>query len=229
MKNTILLIEDDYSIADALSFLLKREGYNVLLASKGQAGIQLYNANDINLVILDVMLPDINGFDILKKINNNGVPVIMLTARGDIVDKVLGFELGADDYITKPFDNRELVARIKASIRRVNTYKEEENESIEVSKEITILRKAHKVIKNSEEIKLKPKEYNLLLFLSENKDIVFSREVLLDRIWGMDFSGDDRTVDVHVRRLRSKLDDKEGKIIETVFGIGYRMNRNEKE
>lgn len=223
------MIEDDFSIADALSFLLKKEGYNVLWASKGQAGIELYNANDINLVILDVMLPDISGFDILKRINSNGMPVIMLTARVDIVDKVLGLELGADDYITKPFDNRELIARIKTSLRRINTYKEEDSNLIEVNKRITILKKSHKVLMNSEEIKLKPKEYNLLLFLAENKDIVFGREVILDRIWGMDFSGDDRTVDVHVRRLRSKLEDKEGKIIETIFGVGYRMNKNEKE
>lgn len=224
MKNAILMIEDDYSIADAVSFLLKKEGFNVLWAANGTAGIEIFKSNDINLMILDVMLPDISGFDILKQIDTKSVPVIMLTARVDIVDKVLGLELGADDYITKPFDNRELIARIKAALRRVSSIKEDDNDEIKVGENVVIHKKSHKVEKDGAEIKFKPKEYNLLLFLAENKDVVFKREVLLDRIWGMDFEGDDRTVDVHIRRIRNKIDDQNG-VIETVFGIGYRMNK----
>ncbi|MDD6770190.1 response regulator transcription factor [Inconstantimicrobium porci] len=224
MKSTILMIEDDYSIADAVSFLLKKEGFNILWAANGKSGIELFKSNDIDLIILDVMLPDISGFDILKQIDNKNVPVIMLTARVDIVDKVLGLELGADDYITKPFDNRELIARIKAALRRISSIKEDNNDDIKVGENVVIHKKSHKVERDGIEIKFKPKEYNLLLFLAENKDVVFKREVLLDRIWGIDFEGDDRTVDVHIRRIRNKIDDHSG-IIETVFGIGYRMNK----
>lgn len=229
MKNTILFIEDDFSIADALGYVLKNEGFNVLWASRGQEGIKLFDINSIDLILLDVMLPDISGFDVLKKINQKGIPVIMLTARTDIVDKILGLELGADDYITKPFDNREVIARIKVALRRVSYYKEEAVEEIKIKNDIYILTKSRKVIVSEEETKLKPKEYNLLLFLAQNMDIVFEREVLLDKIWGLDFEGDARTVDVHIRRLRSKLKDTEGKLIETVFGVGYRMNRYEEK
>lgn len=225
MKHTVLIIEDDYSIADAISFMLKNEGYNALAASRGETGLELLAINPVDLVLLDVSLPDISGFEVLKKINSQTIPVIMLTARGDITDKVLGLELGADDYITKPFDIRELLARIKVALRRSKSSKQDNADVIHLSNGISIDVQARRVEKDGEPLQFKPKEYDLLLFLAQNRNIVFDRSTLLDRVWGMDYQGEDRTVDVHIRRLRSKLNDANGEIIETVFGVGYRMNQ----
>lgn len=225
MKQTVLIIEDDYSIADAITFMLRNEGYNALSASYGEDGLNLLAMNSVDLVLLDVRLPDINGFEVLKKINNQAIPVIMLTARTDITDKVLGLELGADDYITKPFDLRELLARVKVVLRRSKSSKEENDDIIRLSESIYIEVQARRVEKDGEPLQLKPKEYDLLLFLAQNRNRIFDRNTLLDRVWGMDYQGEDRTVDVHIRRLRSKLNDTDGKLIETVFGIGYRMNQ----
>lgn len=151
----------------------------------------------------------------------------MLTARNDIVDKVLGLELGADDYITKPFDVREVVTRVKVAIRRVKNYAGSTEEKavkdiLKADCDITVYKSERKVMKSGREIKLKPREFDLMLFLAENKGIVFTREKLLDKVWGLDYEGDSRTVDIHIRRLRSKLDD-DGSLIETVFGVGYKM------
>lgn len=226
MKHTVLIIEDDYSIADAITFMLKNEGYHALSASRGEDGLKLLSINPVDLVLLDVRLPDINGFEVLKKINRQAIPVIMLTARTDITDKVLGLELGADDYITKPFDIRELLARIKVALRRSNSSREDNADIIHISAGIHIDSQARRVEKDGEPLQFKPKEYDLLLFLAQNRNIVFDRSTLLDRVWGMDYQGEDRTVDVHIRRLRSKLNDVDGKIIETIFGVGYRMNQS---
>ncbi len=228
MNNKILLIEDDYSISDALTFALRKEGFNVRQGFTGEEGLDLFNRFEPELVILDLMLPDMNGFDICKKIaGENSIPIIMLTARNDIVDKVLGLELGADDYITKPFDVREVITRIKVALRRVESYankREEDVNTIELCKDIKIYKDRRTVYKNEEEIRLKPREFDLLLFLAERKGMVFTRESLLDYVWDMDYDGDLRTVDIHVRRIRSKLDGQEGdSIIETVFGVGYKM------
>lgn len=227
MKDKILLIEDDYSISDALSFALRKEGFITRQCYAGQDGIDVFETFSPSLVILDIMLPDISGFDVCRKINFDNTPIIMLTARNDIVDKILGLELGADDYITKPFDVREVITRIKVALRRVSNYsitikKQEEIDYIKLSSSIKLFKKQHKVLLNDEEIKLKPREFDLLLFLAQNREIVFSRDTLLDKVWGMDYDGDSRTIDIHIRRLRSKLMD-DNTLIETVFGVGYKM------
>lgn len=174
------------------------------------------------------MLPDISGFEVLKNLTKYNIPIIMLTARHDIVDKVLGLELGADDYITKPFDIRECIARVNVVLRRVkksksqDKYIEKDTNEIIIDN-IKILKNSRKVFVNNKEIKLKPKEMNLLLYLIENKNIAISRDQIMEKVWDDEYDGDFRTVDVHIRRIRQKLNNKD--IIETVFGIGYMLKR----
>lgn len=229
-KNKILIIEDEKSIIDILYYSLRKEGMEVVYGLNGREGMALVESFKPDLIILDLMLPDIDGFEICKIITvKYKIPILMVTARDDIMDKVLGLEMGADDYITKPFNIREVVARVKVALRRIenfnNNYMEKYQEKdIIVSENIVIIPKSRIVKKNDEEIKLKPREYDLLLLFSENKGRVFSRETLLDSVWTMDYDGDIRTVDVHVQRLRKKLDDKNNpSIIETIFGVGYKM------
>lgn len=216
---TVLIIEDEESILDILSYSLRKEGYRVHGAATGQEGLRLFEGIGPDVVILDLMLPDITGFDICKQLTaTSTVPILMLTARDDIVDKVLGLELGADDYMTKPFDVREVAARIKALLRRQSgststTY-------LIINDAVRIEARSHTVWKEQEQIALKPKEYELLLLFAQHKNQVFSREEILDTVWDFDYDGDARTVDVHVQRLRKKLGSS---IIETVFGVGYKM------
>lgn len=233
VNNKILLIEDELTICDILSYALSKEGFKVRYELSGEEGLKSIEDFKPELIILDLMLPDISGFDICKRVTlNYNIPIIMLTARDDIVDKVLGLEFGADDYITKPFDVREVVARVKTALRRRQKFQDviveiEKKKSrqtvIKITGGIEINNESRVVLKNSEEIKLKPREYDLLLILAENRGRVFSREQLLDMVWSMDFNGDFRTVDVHVQRLRKKLDKDSESIIETVFGVGYKM------
>lgn len=225
MNKNILIIEDEEDIRDILSHYLKKEGFSVMEAENGIQGIDIVKSKNVDLIILDLMLPDITGYEVCKKVSlNYKVPIIMLTAKNDIVDKVMGLEFGADDYITKPFDIREVIARIKVCIRRIESLKEKSQDVIKLSDNVKILESSREVFKGDNLIKLKPKEYNLLLILAKNKRTVLSRDVLLEKVWGYDFEGDSRTVDVHVQRFRKKLDgDKEKSIIETVFGIGYKM------
>lgn len=219
---TILIIEDEESILDILSYALRKEGYRVHGASTGEEGIRLFEGIDPDVVILDVMLPDQSGFDICKQLlATSTVPILMLTARDDIVDKVLGLELGADDYMTKPFDIREVLIRIKVLLRRAGN---STSSYLRVNDKVQIAPRAHIVLKEGEEVALKPKEYELLLLFAQHKNKVFSREEILDIVWDFDFSGDLRTVDVHVQRIRKKLDDpSRSSVIETVFGVGYKM------
>lgn len=224
MKSNIIVVEDEKSINDILTFALKSEGYNVRSAFLGEEARKLLSEDKTDLVLLDVNLPDESGFDLCKFINATyKIPIIMLTARTDIVDKVLGLELGADDYITKPFNIKEVLTRVKVALRRVSQYKNNvEKESVMLKNNVKIDFEGRIVYKEGNEVKLKPKEYELLQFLARNKNKVFSREELLDKVWGYEYYGELRTVDVHVRRLRSKLDDdKSNSIIETVFGTGY--------
>lgn len=226
MKNKILVVEDEISINDILSSALKAEGYQVRSAFTGREARILLDKFKPDLTLLDINLPDENGFEICKYINRGlSIPIIMLTARTDIIDKVLGLELGADDYITKPFHIKEVITRIKIALRRVEKYKfREEDDCINLTPRIRINYNSRTVLKDDIEIKFKPKEYDLLEYLSKNRNQVFSRDVLLDQVWGFDYDGDERTVDVHIRRLRSKLDCNDDKpIIETVFSIGYVM------
>lgn len=216
MKNKrILVVEDEFSINDVVSFALKKEGYQVKSVFNGKDALKEVNNFKPHLVLLDIMLPDMSGLNICKEISSS-IYVIMLTARNEVIDKILGIEIGADDYITKPFEIREVVARVNAIFRRLN--KEIEESGVRLDKE------NRKVFKEGKEILLKRKEFDLINFLNDNKNRVYSREELLDRVWGYDFQGEIRTVDVHIRRLRDKLgEDKENSIIETVFGVGYVM------
>lgn len=224
-KKKILVVEDEYSINDAITFALRKEGYDVRSVFNGIDALEKVSEFKPNLVLLDLMLPDIDGFDVCKEIYKNTY-VIMLTARGEIIDKILGLELGADDYIIKPFEIKEVLVRVKVIFRR-NEKRIVENNFLDEDKKTEIIQinaKERSVIKDGEGVMLRRKEFDLLNFLYENKGIVFSRNDLLDKVWGYDYEGDTRTVDVHIRRLREKLnEDKDKSIIETVFGIGYIM------
>ncbi|MGG7178902.1 response regulator transcription factor [Clostridium paraputrificum] len=224
MNNKVLIVEDEISINDILTSALRSEGYNVRSAFNGKEARLLLKDFNPDITLLDINLPDESGFDICRDINQNySIPILILTARTDIFDKVLGLELGADDYITKPFHIKEVLARVKIALRRVDKYKfKKDNNLIKLNKYIKINYESRIVFKNDIQIKLKPREYDLLEFLAKNRNKVFSREVILNQIWGFDYDGDDRTVDVHIRRLRSKLDDSSS-LIETVFSIGYVM------
>lgn len=220
----ILVVEDEISINDILTTALKSEGYLVRSCFSAREARDAMGRLKPDLALLDLNLPDENSFDLCREISAKFlIPVIILTARNDVVDKVLGLEFGADDYITKPFHIREVLARVKSALRSVEKYKEaNRGEDIEISKALTINMENRVVLKGGQEVKLKPQEYDLLEFLVKNRNRVFSREELLNKVWGFDYNGDIRTVDVHIRRLRSKLD-KEGdkSFVETVFGVGY--------
>lgn len=228
-QKKILIIEDEDYILDLLSYSLKKEGFITKFASNGEKGLELVQDFKPDLLILDLMLPDISGFEICKKVSKEyTIPIVMITAKSDTIDKILGIELGADDYITKPFDIREVIVRIKAIFRRIELISEaietEEFESIKVSNHIDVYKEKREVLKNNSRVELTNKEYDLLVFLAENKGRVFSRSELLDKVWGFEFVGDTRTVDIHVQRLRKKLDENKGtSFIETVFGIGYKL------
>ncbi|WP_055665475.1 response regulator transcription factor [Desnuesiella massiliensis] len=224
-KYKILIVEDEFSINDILTIALSKEGYRVRNVFNGKDALEVIEDFNPDLVLLDLMLPDIDGFDICKRISHKYL-VIMLTARNEIIDRVLGLELGADDYIAKPFDIREVCARIKALFRRLNNEERSCNydEFKDINSSIKINIKSRILLKDETEIFLKRKEFDLLLFLYENRNRVFSREELLDKVWGYEYEGDTRTVDVHIRRIRAKLDsENKESIIETVFGIGYVM------
>ncbi|MHB1315383.1 MAG: response regulator [Christensenellales bacterium] len=224
-NNKILIIEDEVSIADLLKYKLEKEGFVVEAVYTGTDGIKALKRFVPSLLLLDLMLPDINGLDICKTATvEYNIPIIMITAKTDVIDKVLGLESGADDYITKPFDFREVIARIKSTLRRMYPENTPEKNSKEILfQDIVIDNDGRIVYKNGDETALTPKEYDLLVFLCKNEGRVFTREYLLDVIWGYEFAGDTRTVDVHVRRIRKKLElDKE---LTTVFGVGYRLNR----
>ena len=230
VKKKILIIEDEYKIADLLAYSLIKEGFEARTASDGNTGLEVFHTFNPDLVILDVMLPDISGFDICRRITHvSKTPIIILTAKSDIIDKVLGLELGADDYVTKPFDVREILARINSIFRRIEQTVEIKDDrnmgKITVGSDIEIYKNEHTVLKNGLKVELTPKEYELFMLLSQNKGVVFSRSQLLDRVWGFEYPGDTRTVDIHIQRLRKKLDDKDSMLIETVFGVGYKLAR----
>ncbi len=228
-QKKILIIEDEESISDLLSYSLKKEGFIIKTAPNGELGLKLIQEFEPQLLILDLMLPGISGFDICKIVSKEYIiPIVMITAKSDTIDKILGIELGADDYITKPFDIREVVVRIKAIFRRIGLMAESvesrEFEGIKVCNDIYIYKEKREVLKNNSRVELTNKEYDLLLFLTENRGRVFSRSELLDKVWGFEFVGGTRTIDIHVQRLRKKLDEnKSMSIIETIFGIGYKF------
>lgn len=226
MNNEILIVEDDKSINDILFHTLKSEGYIPYSAFSLKDARDYLNVNLPDLILLDLNLPDGDGFQLCKEINlNNSIPIIILTAKSDIVDKVLDLELGADDYITKPFHIKEVISRIRAIFRRIEKTTNSSNSNFtNINENIKINFKNRTVLKNNDIIQLKPKEYELLEFFVQNRNKVFSREQLIDNVWEFSYDGDLRTVDIHIRRLRSKLDTKgTPSIIETVFSVGYIM------
>lgn len=229
MSDKILVCDDEAAIANIVKYNLEREKYEVEVAYDGEECLKILENNDFGLIILDVMMPKLDGFSTLREIRKtNNIPVIMLTAKEDEVDKILGLELGADDYVVKPFSMRELIARVKANLRRRDFEAEdksqvkEENEIIEEN-DLRIDLAKYEVKKRGKVVELTLREYELLKFLVLNKGQVFSREELLEKVWGYEYYGDIRTVDVTVRRLREKIEDKnkEFKYIITIRGVGY--------
>ena len=221
MAKNILVVEDEYSINDILTITLTNEGYNVESVFDGKTALERIKVCKPDLVLLDLMLPDIDGFEICKKISKDHL-VIMITARDSIFDKIIGLELGADDYIIKPFEIKEVIVRVKALFRSLDKEKSILSEElIDLGEGIEIDLLGQRVFKNGEEVQLKRQESALLFFLLKNRNRVFTRSELLDSVWGYDYYGDSRTVDVHVRRIRAKLDT--AILIETVFGKGYVM------
>lgn len=226
MDIKILVVDDEQAIADIIKFNFEREGYGVDIAKDGLEALNFVKDNTYSLILLDIMMPKLNGFDTLKEIRkSHKTPVIMLTAREDEVDKVLGLELGADDYVVKPFSIRELIARVKAVLRRFGPPTEEEGSEDEILTvgELEIDINKYEVKKNGKIIDLTLREFELLKFLSSNPGVVFSREELLEKVWEYEYYGDIRTVDVTIRRLREKVEDtsKDYKYILTKRGVGY--------
>lgn len=222
MGKRILIVEDEKNIVDILSFNLVREGYETLEAYDGVAGLQLATEQDPDLVLLDLMLPKMSGFDVCKGLRASGrsTPVIMLTAREEENDKVLGLELGADDYITKPFEIEELLARIRAALRKRSAGPN--GGTLLTAGPLTMDTERHEVTVKGQGVELTRKEFDLLRYLLENKERVISRESLLDNVWGFDFVGETNAVDVYIRFLRAKLDEQfDIKLIHTVRGVGY--------
>ncbi|WP_370832126.1 response regulator transcription factor [Clostridium sp.] len=219
----ILIVEDEMSINDILTTALKREGYDVMSAFSAKEAEIIFNGFKPGLVLLDLMLPDGKGEELCKVMYKKAC-VIMITAKSNILDKLNGMEIGADDYITKPFDIREVKMRVKVALRRLEVQENTTAIRKEIEKGLFIDIEKREVKKDGEIIKLSKKEFDILYMLYRNKEIVFSREQLLNKIWGIDYYGDDRTVDVHIRRIREKLGEEKGEsIIETVFGVGYVM------
>lgn len=222
----ILIADDDELIVNLIEQNLALEGYETIAAYDGEQTVELARQHNPDLIILDIMMPKKDGYQVCLELKNTGIPIIMLTAKTDISDRLIGLELGADDYILKPFDSRELVARIKAIFRRLDKPKDRWPLTVPLNKAgkgtgVQILEEARRVTVDAAEVKLTPKEYELLLLFYDNPDRVFTRAKILDMVWGFEYFGDTRTVDIHVQRLRKKLGPY-GEFIETVFGVGYR-------
>ena len=229
MEKKILVVDDEKAIGEILKINLEKEGYKVAVAMDGEEGVALALKLNPDLILLDVMLPKMDGFEVCKKIRRESeVPIVMLTARTEEIDKILGLELGADDYVTKPFSIRELMARVKANLRRTNVPSVPDNEenTIKIG-EITINTESYELKKSGKIIDLTLREFELVKYLAEAPGRIFSREILLEKVWGYEYYGDMRTVDVTVRRLREKIEDdaSEPKYIMTRRGVGYYFSK----
>lgn len=230
MEKTVLVVDDEVHIQELIKFNLMKSGFKVLTADNGNDALKMAENDKPDLIFLDLMLPGKDGLEVCKEIRKNPftetIPIIMITAKGEELDKILGLELGADDYITKPFSVRELVARAKAILRRAG-FKQTDN-SFKFG-DISIDFQKHEVCKNGEKVDLTLKEFELLEILMKNKGRVMTRDFLLDKIWGYEYIGETRTVDVHVRHLRQKIEenDKNPMYIQTIRGIGYKFNYGE--
>jgi DNA-binding response OmpR family regulator len=233
MVDKILVVEDEAALLETLQYNLAKEGYLVYTAADGLAAVEVARRERPDLILLDIMLPKLDGLEVCRILRRDmNVPIIMLTARTDEVDRVVGLEMGADDYVTKPFSMRELLARVKALLRRVRLLREEmaadqERPTAQVLEfgNITIDEARHEVLLDGELLALSPKEYDLLLFLARHRGATLTRDLILDRVWGWDFGGGTRTVDVHIRGLREKIepDPANPSRIVTVRGVGYRF------
>lgn len=223
MKEKILIVDDEKSILDVLAYTLKREGYLVETAYDGQEALDKIKVFNPNILILDLMLPIINGYDVCRKLEGKNIGIIMLTAKNDIVDKVLGLELGADDYLTKPFDIREVLARVKSLSRRFKKVTDIKDNNSEITiNEFSINLKQRTVSINNVSLEFTSTEFTLLYLLLSNPNVAYSRDQLLDLVWGMEYVGVTRTVDTHVQRIRKKLGSKYQNLIQTVHGLGYK-------
>lgn len=226
-KQKILIVDDDANIAELISLYLTKECYDTRMVHDGEEALQIYEQYGPNLILLDLMLPGIDGYQVCREIRSkSNVPIIMLSAKGEIFDKVLGLELGADDYMIKPFDSKELVARVKAVLRRYQPVKKETtptNIKCVEYPDLIINQSNYSVLYYGRPIDMPPKELELLYFLASSPNQVFTREQLLDHIWGYEYIGDTRTVDVHVKRLREKIKDHMTWSLSTVWGVGYKF------
>jgi len=222
-KTKVLVIDDDMNICELIRLYLEKEGYEVKAVYNGKSGIEAFSEFTPNIAVLDIMLPGMDGWQVCREIRKvSNIPIIMLTAKGETFDKVLGLELGADDYMVKPFDPKELIARVKAVLRR---YERKDFDTQEIVYPNLVINKTNYTVKlNGKDLELPPKELELLYFLASNSNKVFTREQLLEHVWGFDFYGDSRTVDVHVKRLREKID-LPGQVwqLKTVWGVGYKF------
>ncbi|HIS02993.1 MAG TPA: response regulator transcription factor [Candidatus Pullichristensenella avicola] len=224
MKTKIMVVDDDPNIRELVRLYLEKEGFEVACAERGDEAVKAFRASPPNLMLLDVMLPGMDGWQVCREVRKiSNIPIIMLTAKDETFDKVLGLELGADDYIVKPFDMKELVARIKAVIRRFQAAETPEKELVFPG--LTINISQYTVTYMGKPLEMPPREIELLYFLASHPGMVFTREQLLEQVWGYDYFGDSRTVDVHVKRLREKLSGGEelGWQIKTVWGVGYKF------
>jgi two-component system response regulator RegX3 len=224
----ILIVEDESSFSEAISFLLGKEGFETDVAENGRVALELFKASAYDLVLLDLMIPEVSGIEVCRAIRTTSmVPIIMLTAKDSEVDKVVGLELGADDYVTKPYSSRELVARIKAVLRRgtFESMDADSNSAIQVAGNIRMDVERHQVTVNGTLINLPLKEFELLEFLMRNTGRVLTRGQLIDRVWGGDYYGDTKTLDVHIKRLRSKIEEDPAnpQLIQTIRGLGYKF------
>jgi two-component system OmpR family response regulator len=226
-SSKILVVEDDPDLLETLKYNLKKESYTVVTAVDGEQALEAARKEKPDLIILDVMLPKLNGFEVCRILRKDmTVPVLMLTAKASETDRVVGLEIGADDYVTKPFSMRELIARIRAMLRRTKIAAEQpDSEALLKIGDIGLDISRHTASKGKVALDLTPKEFDLLVFLARHKGLVFSREQLLEKVWGYDYAGDTRTVDVHIRWLREKIEDlpNEPKLLVTVRGVGYKL------
>ena len=227
-KTKILIVDDDNNIAELISLYLIKECYDTKIVNDGKEALLAFEQYQPNMILLDLMLPGIDGYQVCREIRTkSNVPIIMLSAKGETFDKVLGLELGADDYIMKPFDSKELVARVKAVLRRYHPQQTSTGSNKHIKcveyPNLTVNLSNYSVIYNGKQIDMPPKELELLYFLASSPNQVFTREQLLDHIWGYEYVGDTRTVDVHVKRLREKIKDHTSWQLSTVWGIGYKF------
>ena len=221
----ILVIDDDSNLSELLKMYFEKEGYDVKTAGDGMEGLNYFKIFEPDMVLLDIMMPKKDGWQVCREIREmSSKPIIMITAKGEVFDKVLGLELGADDFLVKPFDMKELSARVKAVLRRYQAHNNQDDDEVVKFENIEISRQKYELKLKGKSVDIPPKELELLYFLASNYNRVFTRDQLLDKVWGFDYLGDSRTVDVHVKRLREKLEGASDKwLLKTVWGVGYKF------